>query len=203
MCVPGERTSKRTSLPRGANQARKEECKLMQCHKEETIRGIQHKGLEKNQDHHTSITHRTGMAHSPCPPFTLSGRTERVGPSCPAPPPLLVAPLPSFQYPRCTVTGVVPPRLGIPQHPKHRSQSRPVHQRPPTPDCPSLPDAPRRRRPTQKIYYTRTCSLNATRRCVLTRGASSHPPARGTWTCWRPACGAAGRPSSPTSRRRP
>lgn len=101
-----------------------------------------------NQDQHTNITHQIGMAHSPCPPLTLRGRKVETGHPISSrhlrswphfhPPNTPGAPSPAWSQ----------PGWAFPQHLEDRSQ--PVHQSPPAPDCPILPEAPRRRQPAPK-----------------------------------------------------
>eukprot|EP00170_Pyropia_yezoensis_P004944 contig_20156_g4958 len=94
-----------------------------------------------NQDQHTNITHQIGMTHSPRPLLTLRGRKVETGHPISSrhlcssphfhPPNTPGAPSPAWSQ----------PGWALPQHPKDRSQ--PVHQSPPAPDCPILPEAPR------------------------------------------------------------
>lgn len=142
-CVSqGEELASEPPLRGRANQARKKSTNRYSATKKKKQYGEPStRTWKKNQDHHTSITHRIGMAHSPHPPLTLRGHTKRVEPSRPVPPPLLVAPHPSFQYPRCSVTGEVPPRLDIPPTPQ-TPVAAPACTPTLTPHCPSSGRAP-------------------------------------------------------------
>lgn len=135
-CVPGGRTNKRTSPPRRSQAGKREEPNRCSVTRKDTIRGIQHPGLEQPRPAHK---HHTPNRHDPqsTSPAHAQGPQGTDGPSHLVPPPLLVAPLPSSQYPRCTVTGVEPTRLGTPPTPQ-----RPVAACTPKPPSPRLPHPP-------------------------------------------------------------